>query len=55
MSFLFGGGNDETPQYESTKEEEKKKIRTGKKSTILTGPLGLTDEPTVARKTLLGQ
>lgn len=29
--------------------------RYGRRDTILTGPLGLTDEATVARKTLLGQ
>ena len=55
MSFLFGGGKEEAPEYKPTVEEEKKKIRSGsQKNTILTGPLGLMDEAPVARKTLLG-
>jgi hypothetical protein len=36
-------------------EEEKKKIRKGiKKNTILTGPLGLTEEAPVLKRTLGG-
>jgi hypothetical protein len=54
MSFLFG--SSKTPDEGAIKAEEKKKIRGGAtKGTILTGPLGLTDEPTTLRKTLLGQ
>lgn len=53
MSALFGGGDKEEPQAPAT---EQKKLRKGSsKSTILTGPLGLIDEPTLTKKTLLGQ
>ena len=57
MSFLFGGGKkEEIPKIEPIKAEEKKKIRAGStKGTILTGPMGLLDEPELKRKTLLGQ
>ena len=42
---------------EKLREEEEAKIRKGRKqrTTILTGPLGLVNEATVQRKTLLGQ
>jgi hypothetical protein len=36
-------------------EARKAKLRAGRKSTILTGALGLSNSATVAKKTLLGQ
>lgn len=52
------------PEAPSVSEEEKAKIaaeeaarerkRKGRKSTILTGPLGVEEEATVQKKTLLG-
>jgi hypothetical protein len=53
MSFLFGS---KEPKREEVAAEEKKKIRSGSsKSTILTGPLGLVDNPLTKKKLLLGK
>lgn len=44
-------------ELEEIKEEEKKKLKKGKekRSTLLTGPLGILTEVPVSRKTLLGE
>ncbi len=36
-------------------ESKRARLAKGRQSTILTGPLGTTDQATVQRKTLLGQ
>lgn len=65
MSFIFGHKPSYTPpptppSPETTKikaeEQEKKRIRKGlaRNRTILTGALGLQDQPPIQTKTLLG-
>ena len=55
----------EAPEAPEVSEEEKARIakeqrqmelrRKGRKSTILTGPLGVEEEATIEKKTLLGE
>lgn len=49
-------GVSESATVAAKAEEIKKRLRkTGRASTILTSPQGLLGEPTIARKTLLGE
>lgn len=52
-----GPPKDADKHIQSAKDEEARRARgrKGRKSTILTGPLGLQGVPNVKRKTLLGQ
>lgn len=51
------GGESETAQVNRAKDLERDaaRRRSGRKSTILTGALGVTDQATTQKKTLLGQ
>jgi len=65
--FAFGGSNPAVapapvlptvtdPEVEEAKRKERELAlrRKGRSTTLLTGPAGLTDDPTSQKKTLLG-